>query len=486
MQCIRLVRYTWMAALSTGQGCFAIGRIFTYIAGMDTKYFGTDGIRGTANGAVLRPDVIVRIGQAAGVAMGRKAKHARPTVLIGKDTRLSGYMIESALEAGFTSVGFTCLLVGPMPTPAVAMLTRSLRADAGVMITASHNPYDDNGIKIFGADGVKIGRGLVEEIEQLMDNPESIPLAHADTIGKAVRVEDAVGRYIEFIKTTVPRELNLQGLRLVVDCANGAAYKIAPRIFWELGAQVIRIGTEPDGFNINRNIGATAPETLSKAVRMHGANMGIALDGDADRLIICDEKGAVIDGDCVIAAMGQHFLRQGRLTGGGVVSTVMANMGMQRFVEGLGLKLVRTPVGDHYVESAMREGGYNVGGESSGHLIFRDYATTGDGILAALQVLAYLRDVGKPASSLKSLYQAWPLKLENVRLPAGSNAGAVLVSDAVQDVIQAAERELGERGRVLVRKSGTEPVIRVMVEAEDEALMLSQLGRISESVRSAV
>ncbi len=456
-----------------------------------TKYFGTDGIRGEANGPILRPAMLVQIAQAAGLVVSRKnssrpAHAGKPTVVIGKDTRLSGYMIESALQAGFTSVGYTCLLLGPLPTPAVAMLTRSLRADLGVMITASHNPYQDNGIKMFTPDGIKLNGGYVEDIEELIDNPDRIPRVSPDHIGKAVRVEDAVGRYIEFVKTSLPAGMRFDNLKVVIDCANGAAYKIAPRIFWELGAQVVRVGTDPDGFNINAECGATHPQTLAKAVVQHGAHLGIALDGDADRLIMVDEKGEVLDGDLIIASMAQFLKSQGKLQGGGVVATVMTNMGMQRFIEDMGLKLIRTPVGDHYVEKAMREGGYNLGGEQSGHLIFRDYATTGDGILAALQMLAFLKERDAKVSDLRKLYTPWPQKMENIRLPSGTDAAKVLESEAVQGSIKTAEHAMGAAGRVLVRKSGTEPLIRVMVEAESEAAMLKHLGAISDTVRAAV
>jgi phosphoglucosamine mutase len=456
-----------------------------------TKYFGTDGIRGEANGDILRPAMLVQIAQAAGLVVSRKnssrpAHAGKPTVVIGKDTRLSGYMIESALQAGFTSVGYTCLLLGPLPTPAVAMLTRSLRADLGVMITASHNPYQDNGIKMFTPDGIKLNGGYVEDIEELIDNPDRIPRVSPDHIGKALRVEDAVGRYIEFVKTSLPAGMRFDDLKVVIDCANGAAYKIAPRIFWELGAQVVRVGTDPDGFNINAECGATHPQTLAKAVVQHGAHLGIALDGDADRLIMVDEKGEILDGDLIIASMAQFLKSQGKLQGGGVVATVMTNMGMQRFIEDMGLKLIRTPVGDHYVEKAMREGGYNLGGEQSGHLIFRDYATTGDGILAALQMLAFLKERGSKVSDLRKLYTPWPQKMENIRLPAGTDAAKVLESEAVQGSIKTAEHAMGTSGRVLVRKSGTEPLIRVMVEAESEATMLKHLGAISDTVRAAV
>lgn len=450
-----------------------------------TKYFGTDGIRGEANGPVLRPDVVVRIGQAAGQVVGDATHNGKKTVVIGKDTRLSGYMIESALEAGFTSVGFNVLLVGPLPTPAVALLTRSLRADLGVMITASHNPYHDNGIKLFTPDGVKLNGGHVEAIEALVDAPDNIRLASPDHVGRAMRVDDAVGRYMEYIKGTVARDFSLDGLKLVVDCAHGAAYKIAPRILWEMGAQVFKLGADPDGFNINKAVGATAPDALAKAVVQHGADMGIALDGDADRLILVDETGTVIDGDCIIAAMAQHFHAHRKLTGGGVVATVMSNMGLEQFVGEMGLMLVRTPVGDHHVESAMREGGYNVGGEQSGHLIFRDFATTGDGLLAAMQVLSYLREKGIKASSLARLYQSWPQRLENIRLPDGSDAKAVLESAAVRSAIAASEAALGANGRVLVRKSGTEPLVRVMVEAREEDAMQRELASIAAAVRAA-
>jgi phosphoglucosamine mutase len=395
-------------------------------------------------------------------------------------------MIESSLQAGFTSVGCTCLLLGPMPTPAVAMLTSSLRADAGVMITASHNPYTDNGIKIFTPDGLKYNGAEALEIEALADAPEGVPLVSPDHVGKALRVEDAVGRYIEFVKTSLPRGLRLDGVKLVVDCANGAAYKIAPRIFWELGATVVRMGCEPDGFNINAHVGATAPQALQLAVREHQAHLGIALDGDADRLILVDETGDVLDGDFILAAMAQFLHQRNKLTGGGVVATVMSNAGLGDFLATLGLQLVRTPVGDHHVEAKMREGGFNLGGEQSGHLIFRDYATTGDGILAALQVLAFLQATGQPASSLKQLYTPWAQQLENIRLPQGSHAAEVLASTPVQAAMQEAEARLGAAGRILVRKSGTEPLIRIMVEARNKDVMLTELEHLSKAVRGAV
>lgn len=454
-------------------------------------YFGTDGIRGPANGVVLRPDVLVRIGQATGqIIAERMARQVHgghaPTVVIGKDTRLSGYMIESALQSGFNSVGFSTLLLGPLPTPAVSLLTRSLRADVGVMITASHNPYQDNGIKLFGADGVKLNGDCVEAIEALIDDPARIRHAAPAQVGRAQRVEDAVGRYMEYIKMSVPRAFNLHGLKIVVDCAHGAAYKIAPRILWELGAQVFKLGTDPDGTNINRAVGATAPESLAKAVLTHNADIGIALDGDGDRLILVDETGRVVDGDCILAAMAAYLHGQKRLQGGGVVATVMSNMGFQRYIESLGLTLLRTPVGDHHVEAAMRDGGYNIGGEQSGHLIFRDYMTTGDGLLAALQVLAFLREQNLKSSAVCGLYNPWPQTLENIKLPEGSDAKVVLESGRVQDAIGKAEKALGDKGRVLVRKSGTEPLIRVMVEAEEAEAVAQQVAVIGGAVRAAV
>lgn len=455
-----------------------------------TRYFGTDGIRTEANTGVLRPEMLVRIGQAAGQVIGKKCGHTKPTVVIGKDTRLSGYMIESALEAGFTSVGFTSLLLGPLPTPAVAMLTRSLRADLGVMITASHNPYFDNGIKMFTPDGIKLNGHFIEEIEHLIDNPEHITPVHADAIGKAVRVEDAVGRYIEFVKTSVPTNLRFDGLKVVIDCAHGAAYKIAPRIFWELGAQVVRLGCEPDGLNINKEVGATHTAALAKAVVHHKAHIGLALDGDADRLILVDEHGHALDGDLILAAMAQNLKSKGKLQGGAVVATVMSNMGFQKFIESMNLDLIRTPVGDHYVESAMRERGCNLGGEQSGHLIFRDFATTGDGILAALQVLSYLQEIGDgqgvPASMLRKFYTPWPQVLENIKLPPHVKASDILEQADVQSAITKAEKELGENGRVLVRKSGTEPLIRVMVEARTESAMTAACTAICTAVRNTL
>ena len=453
---------------------------------MDTKYFGTDGIRARANSKSMTPELALRIGQAAGQVFKKMSPHTRPTVVIGKDTRLSGYMFESALQAGFTSVGVYCLIVGPLPTPAVAMLARSLRADVGVMITASHNPYHDNGIKIFTPSGIKLCKEKVLEIENLIDNPDQIQLAMDDKIGRAVRLDDAVGRYIEYCKTSVPKDFGLHGMRIVVDCAHGAAYKIAPKILWELGAQVIRIGAAPDGLNINRQCGATSTEAMCKAVEQHGADVGIALDGDGDRLIMCDEKGRVIDGDQILAAMALHYQETGQLKGDGVVATVMSNMGFESFLEERGLHLKRTPVGDHHVEAAMREGGYNLGGETSGHLIFRDYTTTGDGTMAALQVLSVMRQQGWNGSRVAKTFEAWPMTLENIRLPEGSDAGAVLESAALKNAIEKAENSLATDGRLLIRKSGTEPLIRVMVEAREEGMVSEQVADLCSAVQSSL
>ncbi len=450
------------------------------------RYFGTDGIRGTANKGAIRPCVALRIGQAVGQVLRQRSRHVRPSVVIGKDTRLSGYMLESALQAGFTSVGFYSLQVGPLPTPAVAMLTRTLRADCGVMITASHNPHEDNGIKIFTPGGDKLPNDMVDQIEALIDDPDSIELASPDKIGKAVRVDDAVGRYVEFCKASVGRDFDLNGQRVVIDCANGATYKMAPKIFWELGAQVVRVGAEPDGFNINRGCGATSPEKLQKAVVQHGAQLGIALDGDGDRLIMVDDTGQVIDGDMILGAMGAYYKEKGTLTGGGIVGTVMANMGLEKFLESQDLTLTRTAVGDHNVEKAMREGGFNLGGEPNGHLIFGDYVSSGDGILAALQVCEMLKETRRSASSIRKIYEPFPQTLENIRLPEGSDAGAVLESDDVQGAIQQSSDQLNGSGRVLVRKSGTEPVIRIMVEAADEALVQQHIESLSATVNKVV
>jgi phosphoglucosamine mutase len=427
------------------------------------RLFGTDGIRGTANTAPMTAEIALKLGQAAGLCFTRGAHRHR--VVIGKDTRLSGYMIEPALVAGFIGAGMDVVLAGPLPTPAVAMLTRSLRADLGVMISASHNLFEDNGIKLFGPDGFKLSDETEIEIEGLMDSDLSAQLAAPSKLGRASRLNDAAGRYIEAAKASFPRGLRLDGLRIVIDCANGAAYKVAPAVLWELGAEVIELGVKPDGFNINRGCGSTMPSYLSGEVVKNGAHLGLALDGDADRLIIADETGAIVDGDQLLALIARSWHAAGKLAGGGVVATVMSNLGLERFLGNLGLKLHRTQVGDRYVVEMMRAGGFNLGGEQSGHMVLADYATTGDGLLAALQVLAVLVESGQPASRACQMFKPFPQILKSVRyheiLPLGDAA--------VIRAIAAAEAELAATGRLLIRKSGTEPVIRVMAEGEDAA-----------------
>ncbi|HEV1999128.1 MAG TPA: phosphoglucosamine mutase, partial [Xanthobacteraceae bacterium] len=430
------------------------------------KYFGTDGIRGKANSAIT-PDLALKLGMSAGVVFVRGDHRHR--VLIGKDTRLSGYMIENALVAGFTSVGMDVLQTGPMPTPAVAMLTRSMRADLGVMISASHNPYDDNGIKLFGPDGYKLSDELEEEIERLMDSDFGKRLAKPAALGRAKRIDGVTDRYIEFAKRAVNRNLSLDGMRIVIDCANGAAYKVAPAALWELGAEVFPIGVEPDGFNINRDCGSTAPAALAAKVREMRADIGIALDGDADRVVIVDEKGHVVDGDQLLAVIAESFQEDGRLSQPGVVATVMSNLGLERHLAGLDLKLVRTLVGDRYVLEAMRADGYNVGGEPSGHIILSDFATTGDGFVAALQVLAVVRKSERPVSEVCHRFDPLPQVLKNVRF----SSGAPLENAGVRSVIQSGEKRLSGRGRLVIRPSGTEPVIRVMAEGDDRDLIES-------------
>ena len=445
---------------------------------MTRKYFGTDGIRGRTNTKPMTPEIAMRVGQAAGKRFLRGAHKHR--VVIGKDTRLSGYMMESALTAGFTSVGMDVVLVGPMPTPAVAMLTRSMRADLGVMISASHNPFADNGIKLFGPDGYKLSDEDEAVIEKLIDG--GAELTEAESIGRAARIDDAQGRYIHFAKDTFPQDLRLDGLRVVVDCANGAAYKVAPTALWELGAEVISLGVSPNGTNINDKCGSTHPQALQARVREVRADLGIALDGDADRLIVVNEKGDVVDGDQLMALLAQSWAKAGRLTGGGIVATVMSNLGLERFVEGQGLQLYRAAVGDRYVLELMRQKGCNVGGEQSGHLILTDYATTGDGLVAALQILAALVRSGKPASKTLKLFEPLPQLLRNVRFAKGQP----LENDEVKKAISAAEARLNGSGRVLIRKSGTEPLIRVMAEGEDAALVDEVVESICEAVRRAV
>ena len=408
------------------------------------RLFGTDGVRGLANADPMTAEIAMRIGMAAGHRFIR-GDH-RHTVVIGKDTRLSGYLIEPALTAGFISVGMDVVLVGPIPTPGVAMLTRSLRADLGVMISASHNPYHDNGIKLFGPDGYKLSDAIEKEIETLIAGETNKLRISSDRLGRAKRLDDAAGRYIEFTKATFPRGLRLDGLKIVVDCANGAAYKIAPAVFWELGAQVIKVGVDPDGFNINLACGSTSPDRLREMVVSHNAHLGLALDGDADRVLFCDERGDMVDGDQVLGVIANQWQRDKQLEGGGVVATVMSNLGLERYIKSIGLELKRTNVGDRYVVEEMKSGGYNLGGEQSGHIILGQHATTGDGIIAALQVLAALVQGGKAASEILRVFTAVPQKLKNVRLRDGANANAVLELSVVKSAIAAAEKRLAGRG----------------------------------------
>ncbi|MDE2560624.1 MAG: phosphoglucosamine mutase [Sphingomonadales bacterium] len=444
---------------------------------MGRKFFGTDGIRGRTNAGVMTAAIAMKVGQAAGTYFQRGDHRHR--VVIGKDTRLSGYMMESALTAGFTSVGMDVVLLGPMPTPAVAMLTRSMRADLGVMISASHNPFEDNGIKLFGPDGFKLSDEAELAIEAMLG--KDLPLADATEVGRARRVEDARGRYIHAVKESLPGNVRLDDLRIVVDCANGAAYQVTPSAFWELGAEVITIGVEPNGKNINAGVGSTHLDAIRAKVREVRADIGIALDGDADRLIVVDEKGQTVDGDQIMALIGTQLAASGTLRGGGVVATVMSNLGLERYLAGKGLELVRTAVGDRYVLEKMREGGYNVGGEQSGHMILTDHATTGDGTVAALQVLAALVSSGKPASELLHQFDPVPQLLKNVRF----SGGKPLEDAKVKAVIAEAEAELAGRGRLVIRPSGTEPVIRVMAEGDDEAQVNRVVDTICEAVRKA-
>jgi len=446
---------------------------------MTHKYFGTDGIRGRANG-VITPDLALRVGQATGLVF-RRGEH-RNRVVIGKDTRLSGYMIETALVAGFTSVGLDVLLLGPMPTPAVAMLTRSMRADVGVMISASHNPYDDNGIKLFGPDGYKLSDEVEEEIERLVDSDIAKKLAKSAALGRAKRIEGVHDRYIEFAKRTMPRTLSLEGLRVVVDCANGAAYRVAPEALWELGAEVISIGVDPDGFNINRDCGSTAPAALMAKVREMRADVGIALDGDADRVVMVDERGHLIDGDQLLAVIAESWKEDGRLAQPGLVATIMSNLGLERHLQSVGLSLVRTPVGDRYVLEEMRARGHNLGGEPSGHIILSDYATTGDGFVAALQVLAVVKKLDQRVSEVCHRFDPLPQVTKNVRYR--SNGKDKPTEHAkVREAIAEAEQRLNGQGRLIVRPSGTEPVIRVTGEGDDPELVEAVVDDIVEVLR---
>jgi phosphoglucosamine mutase len=444
---------------------------------MTRKFFGTDGIRGLTNTAPMTPEIAMKVGQAAGTYFLRGDHRHR--VVIGKDTRLSGYMVENALVAGFTSVGMDVVQFGPIPTPAVAMLTQTMRADLGVMISASHNPFQDNGIKLFGPDGYKLSDEAEAEIEFLLAAEPK--LAAAANIGRARRVEDARGRYIHFAKSTFPEDLRLDGLKIVVDCANGAAYQVAPAALWELGAEVVALGVTPDGRNINAGCGSTSPGLLQETVVASGAHIGIALDGDADRLIVVDEKGQVVDGDQLMALIATSWARSGLLKGGGLVATVMSNLGLERYLASQGLTLERTGVGDRYVLERMRSQGFNVGGEQSGHIILSDYATTGDGLIAALQILAELVSTGKPASALLHLFDKVPQLLKNVRF----SGGKPLDNARVKGAIANAEAELVGRGRLVIRASGTEPLIRVMAEGDDEAQVHRLVDMICETVKEA-
>jgi phosphoglucosamine mutase len=445
---------------------------------MSRKYFGTDGIRGRANG-VITAELALRVGQAAGV-MFRRGEH-RHRVVIGKDTRLSGYMIEYALVAGFTSVGMDVLLLGPMPTPAVAMLTRSMRADLGVMISASHNLYPDNGIKLFGPDGYKLSDEVELEIERLVDADLVKKLAKSAALGRAKRIEGVPERYIEFAKRTLPRNLSLDGLRVVVDCANGAAYRVIPAALWELGAEVFSIGVDPDGFNINKDCGSTEPEALSRKVREMRADIGIALDGDADRVVIADEHGHLVEGDQLLALIAESWQKDGRLAQPAVVSTIMANLGLERHLETLGIALVRAQVGDRYVLERMREHGYNVGGEPSGHIILSDYNTTGDGFVAALQVLAVVQKQKQPVSVVCHRFEPLPQVTKNVRYRDGKPHEDATVKSAIASATQ----RLNGQGRLIVRASGTEPVIRITGEGDDPNLVEEVVDGIVDAVAQA-
>ena len=447
---------------------------------MTRKLFGTDGVRGRANSWPMTAELALKLGAAAGRYFRRDGSAAH-RVVIGKDTRLSGYMLENALTAGFCSTGMNVLLLGPVPTPAVGYLTRSMRADVGVMISASHNPHQDNGIKFFGPDGLKLSDAAEAEIEAMVEG--EIQPAKPENIGRAKRIEDGRGRYQEFVKTSFPNGLRLDGLKVVIDCANGAAYRAAPEVLWELGAEVIPVGVHPNGTNINDRCGSTHTETAAGAVVAHGAHVGISLDGDADRIMILDEAGRVADGDQIMALLAARWAEEGRLSGGALVATVMSNLGLERFLSGRGLRLERTAVGDRYVVERMREGGFNLGGEQSGHIVMTDYATTGDGLVAGLQFLAEMVRTGRPASELTRSFETVPQLLKNVRFTAGAKP---LEMASVQEVIRASEQRIEGLGRILIRKSGTEPLIRVMAECEDEALLVAVVDEIVGAVEAAV
>jgi phosphoglucosamine mutase len=449
---------------------------------MTKRYFGTDGIRGRANKFPMTAETAMKVGMAAGLSFQR-GNH-RHRVVVGKDTRLSGYMIENAMVSGFCAAGMDVFLLGPVPTPAVAMLARSLRADIGVMISASHNPYYDNGIKLFGPDGYKLSDEIEGRIEALLDQDIEMALADVDALGRAKRIDGVDDRYIEFAKRTLPRSMSLAGLRIVIDCANGAAYKVAPAALWELGAEVITIHNEPNGFNINQECGSTHPASLAAKVHEVRADIGIALDGDADRMIIVDEQGEVVDGDQIMAMIAESWQRNGRLAGGGVVATVMSNLGLERFLDGVGLQLHRTKVGDRYVVEHMRAHGLNVGGEKSGHIVLSDFSTTGDGLVSALQVLACIKRQNKPVSELCKKFEPVPQLLKNVRF----SGGKPLEAAPVKAVIEDARNRLGNGGRLVIRPSGTEPLIRVMAEGDDPALVetvVNDIVNVISDVRTA-
>ncbi len=447
---------------------------------MTRKLFGTDGIRGRANVEPMTPETALAVARAAGAEFTR-GEH-RHQVVIGKDTRLSGYLIEPALTAGFIAVGMDVVLLGPLPTPAVGMLTRSLRADLGVMISASHNPFEDNGIKLFGPDGFKLSDEVEVRIERRIRDGNRDSAAPSEQLGRARRLDDALGRYIEFVKATFPRELSLAGLKIVIDCANGAAYRVAPTVLYELGAEVVPLGVAPDGLNINKGCGATHPEAMQAAVVAQGADLGIALDGDADRVLLADETGRLVDGDQLMALVAKGCQTASRLQGGGLVATVMSNLGLERWLAANGMTLRRTPVGDRYVVETMRAEGFNVGGEQSGHIVLSDYSTTGDGLIAALQVLAEIVRAGRPASEVTHLFERLPQVLRSVRYAAGQQP---LEAASVKAAIQDGEAALHGRGRLLIRKSGTEPVVRVMAEGEDEGAVTLVVERICAALAAA-
>jgi phosphoglucosamine mutase len=443
------------------------------------KYFGTDGIRGRANRLPMTADLALRVGMAAGVVFQRGSHRHR--VVIGKDTRLSSYMIENALTAGFLSVGMDVLLTGPIPTPGIAMLTRSMRCDLGVMISASHNPFDDNGIKLFGPDGFKLSDAVETGIEELIDADLTDRLAASRDLGRAKRIDGVQDRYVEFAKRTFPKQLSLDGVKVVVDCANGAGYKVAPQALWELGAEVVSIGVDPDGFNINDGVGSTAPEALAAGVIEAGADIGIALDGDADRVVVVDERGELVDGDQLMAAIAESWAGENRLAKPGVVVTVMSNLGLERFLGGLGLTTLRTRVGDRYVAEAMHEHGYNLGGEQSGHIIMSDFTTTGDGLIAALQLLAVAKSLDRPVSEVCHRFDPVPQLLKSIR----TGAPHPLDDARIRDMIADAKRRLADGGRLVVRASGTEPVIRIMAEGDDPEVIAAIVDELALALGEA-